>query len=474
MSNASENVAGYYEALLEREAHMVAMHNPTGTETHNEKSLDTIVSVDAIQFVREKLILEYGNDLARAFFSVEKRNTIESHIRRYIMQHKLQVNGLEIKDQSKMMIDEIVGLGPIDDLLHDDSITEIMINGHKEVIVDKSGVGMVLVPIQFEDEEHLLTIARKMLNLANETVNEAHPICDARLPDSRINIVIAPVARTGTTITIRKFPPVNMTEEKMLESGLMIKDMLNCLKLLVRGGANILLCGGTGTGKTTLLKRLCEEIPDKERTITLEDTEEMRLKELYPKKHIVSLECRFTDKENTNIDLGRLLKATLRMYPSRVIVGEVRSKEAFDLVEILNTGHDGGMSSLHANSAKDAMTRVNQMIMRNGLPLGVNIIGKMVATAFDIIIFVDKLVDGTRRVKEIVEVLGFEDESPIVNHLYKFEVTDTAVSGGKMKIIGEHVVGEKCEFSPNLVSKLLTKGISREEMSTWIKKIKVA
>jgi len=461
-----QQVEAFYDQFAQPDDYLEGIANPLGTKhEESKKTIDSIVPTDATKFIRERLALDHGHDLARAFFNADVRKKMENVIRQYILEHKLFVDGMNYKEQAKFMIDDIAGLGPIEPFMKDDTITEVMINGPKEVYVERLGV-KELTDVRFDDDEHVQSVARKMLNLAGATVTTANPICDARLPDSRINIVIPPVARNGTIITIRKYPPVNMSEEKMYESGMITQEMFECLKLLIRGGANILVAGGTGAGKTTLIKRLAQEIPDWERTLTIEDTEELRLKVLYPNKHIISLECRPTDNEETNIDLAKLLKSSLRMYPTRIIVGEVRSTEALLMIEALNTGHDGGMSSLHSNSAPDAVTRVVQMIQRNGLSLSQNAIGKQVATAIDIVIFQEKMIDGSRRVKEIVEITGYKNEEPEFNHLYEFKVTDMDDDG---KIVGEHKASENCYFSDKLINKLISKGVKKELLQKWTK-----
>lgn len=462
---SSVETTNFYDQFVQADEYLEGITNPFGAKQEESKKLiDTMVPQDAVKFVRNQLAIDHGSDLARAFFSLEVRAKMENVIRQYILEHKLFVEGMNYREQAKFMIDEIAGLGPLEPLMKDDTLTEVMINGANEVIIERLGK-KELTDIRFDDDEHVQAIARKMLNLAGATVTTANPICDARLPDSRINIVIPPVSRNGTTITIRKYPPVNMTEENMYETGMIIPEMFECLKVLVRGGANLIVAGGTGAGKTTFIKRLAQEIPSWERTLTIEDTEELRLKQLYPEKHIISLECRLTDNEETNIDLSKLLKSSLRMYPTRIIVGEVRSTEALLMIEALNTGHDGGISSLHSNSAPDAATRLVQMIIRSGLPLDPLSIGKMVSTAIDIIVYVEKLVDGTRRVTEIVELLGYDKDGPIYTELYKFDIHGSDDDG---KILGEHIRIEGSHFSQKLIKKLLSKGVKREQLQNWV------
>lgn len=458
--------------FLSSEEFLEGVHNPTGIiDTSALKPIDSLVSEDAIKFVRDKLSLEHGNDLSRAFYDIAIRDKLEGSVRRYIHENdNLKDNGNKaVKEQAKEMVEEIVGLGPIDSLMHDDSIIEVMVNGPKEVYVEDHE-GMRLTNIKFHDDEHVLSIARKMLNFANESVTEAKPICDARLSDVRLNVVIPPISRIGTTITIRKYPPINLSTENIIQSGLMTRDMFRLTSTLVKGGANILVVGSTGAGKTTTIKLLCGEIPEHERTLTIEDTEELRLKLMYPSKHIVSLECRFTGKEETTVDIAKLLKSSLRMRPSRIIVGEVRSLEAIDLIEIFNTGHDGGLSSLHANSARDAVTRLVQMILKNGLPLSTETIGQMVSRAIDIIVFQEKLEDGSRRITEIIELLGFENGLPVANTLYKYQITDAEfLENGRFKFIGHHEEGEDCTISSELLAKVYKKGVRRNEVSKWVK-----
>jgi len=304
-----------------------------------------------------------------------------------VVEKNLQIPGFTLQQIVGMLMDEIVGLGPLQSLMSNNDITEIVVNGPFEVRIQKDGQWHLLEGVRFESEEHLQLIARKILNLADSTVTLAQPIVDARLPDARVNVSIPPVARVGTTINIRKFPPLNLTEEAMIESGLLTEEMLDLLKILVKGAANIIVAGATGSGKTTLLKRLAEYIPDNLRILTIEDTEEMRLKSLYPHKHIVSFECRHTNNEETNIDMARLLKNALRQTPDRIITGEVRGPEAYIMIEAMNTGHDGGITTLHANSAADAIKRLVQMTLRSGLQLTPELIGQMIADVIDIVIF---------------------------------------------------------------------------------------
>ncbi len=380
------------------------------SEEEQDEQIDQNHKKKIINMVRTYLTENHRTTFGQAIMSQEAKEELFDHIYYYLISENVPLfENLSLREFVHIVVDELAGLGPLEPLMKNDHIMEIMVNGPNEVYVDENGQLKLIPDIKFESEEHLQLIARKILNAARATVSLSKPTVDARLPESRIQVTIPPVARNGTTITIRKFPPLNLTEERMVASGMMTWDMLDLLKVLIQGGANMVICGSTGAGKTTLIKRLAEYIPEDARILTIEDTEEMRLKNLYPQKHIVSMECRLTDKEETTIDMGKLLKSALRQRPDRILVGEVRGPEAFIMLEALNTGHSGGLTSLHANNAKDAVKRLVQMTLRAGLQLSSEIIGQIVSDTIDIVIFQQRLPNGKRVIREIVEVLGYKD-----------------------------------------------------------------
>lgn len=458
-----------YDKVLES-VYQDDLNGKKRSNTENHKMLDVMVAQEAVNKVREYVSLEHPDVLGRAFFHEKDRLELEQKIRQYVLTEKISTQGLSFSELIKRLLDEIVGLGPLEELMKDMRYTEIMVNGPDEIYVESSN-GQEKVDVRFDDEAHVQAIARKMLNLAGASVNIANPIVDARLPDSRINIVIPPVARNGTTITIRKFPPLNLSEDAMINGGLLTKEMLDFLKVVIKGAANIIVVGATGSGKTTLIKRLCEYIPEgdgireAERILTIEDTEELRLKALYPNKHIVSLECRYTDDAKTNVDMGKLLHTILRMKPNRILVGEVRGPEAYIMIEALNTGHSGGLTSLHANNARDSIRRLIQMILRSGLPLGPEVIGDMVTDTIDIVVFQSKMKDGSRRITEIAEVLRYDHPRPVIQHIFKYRVTGVEPNG---KLTGYHERHQDGYITKELATRLLGRGVKKEEILPWL------
>lgn len=412
----------------------------------------------AVSHVTEKVREDHGSLLAHALVDISEREALRQAIHKIVLDEKVVVPDLDSKDLAKQLVDEIAGLGPIESFMSDDTVTEVMINGPKIIYIEQNGKQQ-RTNVTFEDEEHLTRYVRKMLNLAGAVVNTSNPIVDARLPNIRINVVIPPVARLGTTVTIRKFPPLNLSIEEMIRNGQGTEEMFELLDLCVQGGANIFIAGPTGSGKTTLLKVLAGFIPDLERTLSIEDTEEGRLYELYPDKHFVPLECRFTDKDETNIDMARLLKSALRMYPYRLIVGEVRGPEANIMIESFNTGHDGSFATGHANGAVQALRRIMQMILRAGLQVSAEMIMETVCSAINIVVFQKKLKDGTRRITEIIEVRGSENGHPIIQNIYAYRES-----------VGKFVRNKNGFISKDLADRMVLRRITREGLEKWVRK----
>lgn len=306
----------------------------------------------------------------------------------------------------------------LSDLLEDDSITEIMINGYDQIFVEKDG-RIQSFSQSFESEDRLASIIQQIVAGCNRLVNEAVPIVDARLPDgSRVNVVLPPVALDGPTMTIRKFPKEKMTMERLIELGALDEEAAGFLKLLVKARYNIFVSGGTGAGKTTFLNALSDYIPKTERIITIEDSAELQLRDV---ENLVRMETRNSNVEGENaITIRDLIKASLRMRPDRVIVGEVRDSAAIDMLTAMNTGHDGSLSTGHANSAYDMITRLESMVLM-GIELPMEAVRRQIASAVDIIIHLGRLRDGSRKVTEICEVTGIENGQVQLTSLYEFE-----------------------------------------------------
>lgn len=314
----------------------------------------------------------------------------------------------------------------IEPLIKDQSITEIMINGPKQVFIEKNGV-ILETDIVFENKERLEDLVQNMVARVNRSVNEADPVVDARLEDgSRVNVVLPPVALNGPLVTIRKFPekPMNINDLIRFES--ISKEVALFLEKLVKAKYNIFICGGTGSGKTSFLNALSSLISKEERIVTIEDSAELQL---FSIKNIARLETRNANTEGKGeIHMKALIKTSLRMRPERIIVGEVRGEEALDMLQAMNTGHDGSMSTGHANSTSDMLSRLETMVLM-AAPLPLEAIKKQIASALDIIIFLSRLRDHTRRVLEITEVVGYKDGEILLNPLYVFEETGEDKNG---------------------------------------------
>lgn len=313
----------------------------------------------------------------------------------------------------------IRGFGLLDSIISDDTITEVMINGPENVFIEQSG-RLFKLDKQFESQRRLEDVIQRIVGLAGREVNQANPICDTRLPDgSRVNVVLPPIALCGPTLTIRKFSKTPMTIERLIAYGSLTQEIADKLELLVKAKYNIFVCGGTGSGKTTFLNALSNYIPRDERVITIEDSAELQITGV---DNLVSLETRNANASGAGqITIRDLIKSSLRMRPERIVVGEVRGGEALDMLQAMNTGHDGSLSTGHANSTEDMLSRLETMVLQgaDGLPL--EAIRQQIASAVDIIIHLSRLRDKSRKTMEITEVLGYENGRIILNPLYRFE-----------------------------------------------------
>ncbi len=333
-----------------------------------------------------------------------------------------KVNYLSLSVKAKMINDiyhSMRGLDVLQGLLEDSSITEIMINGPNHIFIEQDGK-LFKTNLRFSSEERLESVVSNIASSINRTVNEANPICDARLKDgSRVNIVMPPVALNGATVTIRKFPEDPWTIEKLVKIGSLTKEVAHFLECLVKAKYNIFVSGGTGTGKTTFLNALSNFIPKDERIITIEDSAELQIKGI---SNLVRLETKNANLEGKGqITIRDLIKSSLRMRPERIVVGEVRGAEALDMLQAMNTGHDGSLSTGHANSARDILTRLETMVL-TGADMPIEAIRQQIASAVDIIIQLSRFRDKSRRVMEIVEVIGYEKGVIQLNQLYHFEI----------------------------------------------------
>ncbi|MDE5965223.1 MAG: CpaF family protein [Lachnospiraceae bacterium] len=313
----------------------------------------------------------------------------------------------------------IRGFGLLDTIISDDNITEVMINGPENIFVEKAG-RVTKLEQTFESERRLEDVVQRIVGLAGREVNQANPIVDTRLPDgSRVNVVLPPIAMCGATVTIRKFSKDPMTIEKLIAYGSITQEIADKLELLVKAKYNIFICGGTGSGKTTFLNALSNYIPKDERVITIEDSAELQIVGI---ENLVSLETRNANASGAGaITIRDLIKSSLRMRPERIVVGEVRGGEALDMLQAMNTGHDGSLSTGHANSTNDMLSRLETMVLQGAAGLPLEAIRQQIASAVDVIIHLSRLRDHSRKTMEITEVVGYEKGEILLNPLYRFE-----------------------------------------------------
>ena len=343
------------------------------------------------------------------------------------------------------VVDEIVGYGPIEKLLGDSTVTEVMVNSAKQVYVERKGK-LVLSDVTFEDDDHIERVIERILRPLGRRVDRKLPMADARLPDgSRVNIIIPPSAIDGPTITIRKFSTKKLIVEDLISFGSMTPEIAEFLRACVVSRLNIVVSGGTGSGKTTLLNVLSSMIPEDERVITLEDSAELQLHQ----PHVVRLEARPPDPDGTGgVTIRDLMKNSLRMRPDRIVVGEIRSGEAIDMLQAMNTGHDGSLTTLHANNPREAIARIETMSLMGGLEIPLKVIRESVAKAVDMIVQQARLDDGSRKITYITEVSGMEGESVVTQDIFKYDPT----LGADGQPRGMKPTGLRPFFTPRLES----------------------
>lgn len=340
---------------------------------------------------------------------------------------RFRIDPLDRDRITGLVFSSLRGYGILDELLADESITEIMVNGAQKIFVERGG-RLYRVNRTFDSEEQLYNIIQRIVDKAGKEVNPANPIVDTRLPDgSRVNVVVPPVSRSGSVVTIRKFSKQPMTIEKLLQYGSITPDAARFLEKLVKAKYNIFISGGTGSGKTTFLNALSNFIPADERIITIEDSAELQIKSL---TNLVSLEARNANSSGKGeVTIRELIRSALRMRPERIIVGEVRGEEALDMLQAMNTGHDGSLSTGHANSTRDMLSRLETMVLQGNAGLPLPAIRQQIASALDIIIHLSRLRDKSRRTMEITEVLGCKNGEIQLNQIFRFEEDENSTLG---------------------------------------------
>ena len=359
---------------------------------------------------------------------VEVRRQIEELFGKIADEEGLALTRAERVRMLEQITDEILGLGPLEPLLRDETLTEVMVNGPQQVYIEREGK-LELTNVTFQNDEHVMKIIQRIIAPIGRRVDESSPMVDARLADgSRVNAIIPPLSLVGPVITIRKFAATPFTVDDLVRFGTATPEMFEFLEACVKARLNIFVSGGTGSGKTTMLNILSSFIPDDERIVTIEDAAELQLRQ----EHVVTLEARPSNIEGKGaIPIRELVRNALRMRPDRIVVGECRSAEALDMLQAMNTGHDGSMSTGHANTPRDMLSRLETMVLMAGMDLPLRAIREQISSAVDLIVHQNRLKDGTRKITNITEVQGMEGDVIVMQDVFVFEQTD--VVDGKIQ-----------------------------------------
>jgi len=419
---------------------------------HSNTSLSKSDPYDALKIRIQNIVIDSlnidfsGEDNNLDQYKDDVRSLIEMEVRKASAE-------LTLREQNRItseLIDEILGFGPITSLLNDPEVTEVMVNGPTQVYAEKAGK-LVLTSARFKDNHHVLHVIKKIVAPIGRRIDESSPMVDARLPDgSRVNAIIPPLALEGPTITIRKFSKDPFKVSDLVSFGTLTQSMADFIEFCIKGHLNIIVSGGTGSGKTTTLNVLSSFIPNDERIITIEDAAELKLVQ----DHVVRLETRPANMEGKGeISIRDLVKNSLRMRPDRIVVGEVRSGEALDMLQAMNTGHDGSLTTGHANAPRDMLSRLETMVLMSGMNLPVKAIRDQISSAIDIIIQQTRLPDGSRKIVNITEVHGMEGDVIVLQDIFKYEQTGMNSKG---QITGRFVF---TGVRPKAVDKLAAKSI---------------
>jgi pilus assembly protein CpaF len=359
---------------------------------------------------------------------VEVRRQIEELFGKVADEEGLALTRAERVRMLEQITDEILGLGPLEPLLRDETVTEVMVNGPQQVYIEREG-RLEMTNVTFQNDEHVMKIIQRIIAPIGRRIDESSPMVDARLADgSRVNAIIPPLSLVGPVLTIRKFAATPFTVEDLIRFGTATPDMFEFLEACVKARLNVFVSGGTGSGKTTMLNILSSFIPDDERIVTIEDAAELQLRQ----EHVITLEARPSNIEGKGaIPIRELVRNALRMRPDRIVVGECRSGEALDMLQAMNTGHDGSMSTGHANTPRDMLSRLETMVLMAGMDLPLKAIREQIASAVDLIVHQNRLKDGTRKIVNITEVQGMEGDVIVMQDIFVFE--QTAVVEGKIE-----------------------------------------
>jgi pilus assembly protein CpaF len=404
---------------------------PKGAEAVDEHAPLSAEDEELVQKVHQRLIQEMDLKAVEKLGPDRGREAVEAAARTLLAETAPGVYGDRKEMIVKRVVDDAVGLGPLEPLLKDSSISEVMVNAPDEVYFERDGI-IYLSALRFRDKEHIMLVVDRIISPLGRRVDESSPFVDARLADgSRVNVIIPPLVPRSPVITIRKFRPDKYNMQDLIENGTVSQQVADFLRAAVQLRLNIVISGGSGTGKTTFLNALSAYIPERERIITIEDPIELKLQQ----RHVISAEARPPNIEGKNEVTQRdLVRNALRMRPDRIIVGEVRGPEAFDMMQAMNTGHEGSLTTVHANSPRDALARIENMVLMAGFDLPSRAIREQMASAFHLIIQLNRFADGSRRVVSVHEVVGMEEATVTMQELFKFEVQHIEADG---RIVGE-------------------------------------
>ncbi|MBS1957423.1 MAG: CpaF family protein [Cyanobacteria bacterium SZAS-4] len=383
-----------------------------------------------------------GNDALEA--------SIERTVHILLDEERLPLSNRERENIVRDVLYETLGLGPLEPLLSDPDVNDILVNGAQSVWIDQNGK-LKQTDIHFKDDNHLLHVINRIVSRVGRRVDESSPIVDARLPDgSRVNAIISPLSIDGPVLSIRRFRPNPFQLQDLIDKKTLSANMAEFLQKAVKARLNILVSGGTSAGKTTLLNVLSIHISDEERIVTIEDTAELRLQQ----RHVIRLESRPANIEGQgSVSQRELVKNALRMRPDRIIVGEVRGPEALDMLQAMNTGHEGSLTTVHANSARDALSRLETLVLLGGVELSQRSIREQIGSAFDLVVQIKRLMDGTRRVVSITEVTGVQEGVISLQDIFEFQQNGLDSDG---KVLGEHI---SCGIRPLVEHKFTEAGI---------------
>jgi pilus assembly protein CpaF len=423
---------------------VVAAPTAPANPLHSDKLLDAKVRL------HRRLLEEVNLQALEKLPEDQMREHIQKLVGQYVVSERLALNAQELNSFVNEILDEMTGLGPLEPLLKDPSISDILINGHECTYVERGGL---LEPIacRFKDEAHLLRIINKIVSAVGRRVDEMHPLCDARLLDgSRVNVAVRPVGVDGPLVSIRKFSKKPFNLNRLVEIDALKPQMAELLAAAVKSRITTIISGGTGSGKTTMLNALSAFISDKERLITIEDAAELQLQQ----PHVARMETRPPNIEGKGeIRQRELVKNALRMRPERIILGECRGEEAFDMLQAMNTGHEGSMATIHANNPREAISRLEQLIGMAGLPMTIPSIRGQISAAIRMIVQLQRLSDGKRRVTSVAEITGMEGDIVQMQEIYKFVRTGTAEDG---TVIGHF---QATGVRPRFLAELTARGI---------------